>query len=387
MSSSELVQIGRRSLERTLVPESEAQSAPVPRFGHLYVTHRCHHACEHCYESEASHPRAGELSFAEIEVVLDEMAALGVLVLTLSGGEPFLRKDLMAIVAAARARRFAVKLYTAGTHIDDDRARRLAELRVSEVQVSLHAATPSLHDDFTRRPGSHARAMRGLRLLREHQVPAFVKTSAMTFNQGELDALADLAAELGAGFILGDSVVPRVDGDRSPHRFLLSEEELAAQILAQPRLRDALDARGATAVCTGEGVWSADSALCGAARNVVTVDAQGRLLACSSFPESAGSVREAPLGELWRRSPGLRRVRATRFSDMKHCSTCEDRGGCNPCMAYALVEHGDRLACSSTARHVARATRRAARLHAQDPARTATRAAHGRTDPRPLVLA
>ena len=65
----------------------------------------------HCY---LDHDDLGEMTYDEIEGLLTQMAAAGVFFLTLSGGEPMLRKDLFAIIRRARELSFNVKLKTNG---------------------------------------------------------------------------------------------------------------------------------------------------------------------------------------------------------------------------------------------------------------------------------
>ena len=91
-----------------------------PMFAHLYVENRCHLKCQHCYETEDTFPHEKEhaLSLSDYARIFDELAGLGVLVVTLSGGEVFLRRDFLDIVELARKKRFAVRIYTSGTLID-----------------------------------------------------------------------------------------------------------------------------------------------------------------------------------------------------------------------------------------------------------------------------
>src|SRR4030095_7190721 len=67
----------------------------------IEISDRCNEVCVHCYQIQG---RKGEMSTEEIKTVLDELADMGVLFLTLSGGEPTLRKDFLDIVRHARER-------------------------------------------------------------------------------------------------------------------------------------------------------------------------------------------------------------------------------------------------------------------------------------------
>ena len=75
---------------------------------------------------------------------------MGVLWLTFSGGEVFLRRDFLDIVALARKKRFSVTVYSSGTLINEKKADRLAELKVSRIELSIYSHDPALHDEFTK---------------------------------------------------------------------------------------------------------------------------------------------------------------------------------------------------------------------------------------------
>src|SRR4051812_18041582 len=91
----------------------------IPHSAMVELTWRCNLRCTHCYLPEGQRRKsareADELSTEELIRVFDEMAALGVLYLTLSGGEVFMRRDFLLLAAHARKRAFDVRVFTTGT--------------------------------------------------------------------------------------------------------------------------------------------------------------------------------------------------------------------------------------------------------------------------------
>ena len=81
---------------------TKAIALGIPLGVHLDLTYRCNERCVHCY---LDHDDQGEMTFDEVSGLLGQMAEAGVFLLTLSGGEPLLRKDLFAIFEP-RARAF-----------------------------------------------------------------------------------------------------------------------------------------------------------------------------------------------------------------------------------------------------------------------------------------
>ena len=118
----------------------------IPISVQLDLTYRCNERCVHCYLDHDDH---GEMNTAEIKHLLDEMAEAGVLFLTLSGGEIFLRKDFFEILEYARALTFAVRLKTNAILVREREAERLRELGVENIQISIYSHRPEVHDAIT----------------------------------------------------------------------------------------------------------------------------------------------------------------------------------------------------------------------------------------------
>lgn len=325
-----------------------------PLFAHIYVENRCHLRCAHCYESEESHPGHHHLDIDDYADVFDQLAALGVFVLTFSGGEPFLRRDFLDIVELARKKRFAVRIYTSGTLITPEKADRIRDLKVQEVHISVYSHDAEVHDGFTGIPNSHKKSIAALKMLEERGVHTVLKANIMTFNVDHLDELIDLAKSLGADYQLDPSVKPKMNGDRSPLRFAVPPEELRDKVLWRPDLQSVLSMEQAEGMCDGENPRKGkDGGMCAAAKGLITVNADGTISPCAMFPTNGGSFRDQRIEDIWFRSSLFEAVRRQRFDDMKECPDCEVRATCAPCMAYALVEHGDQTACNTSSRQYA----------------------------------
>src|SRR3981081_2528392 len=115
----------------------------IPISVHLDITYRCNERCVHCYLDHEDH---GEMTTAEIKDILNQLSDAGVFFLTLSGGEVLMRRDFFEIVEHARRLLFNVKLKTNGVMIRESEARRLRELGVEQVQISVYSHRPEVHD-------------------------------------------------------------------------------------------------------------------------------------------------------------------------------------------------------------------------------------------------
>jgi MoaA/NifB/PqqE/SkfB family radical SAM enzyme len=313
-----------------------ASRAHIPLSVLFEVTHRCNLGCEHCYLTEGPvgrpRPRGEELSLDEIRILFDDLAAAGTLFVTLSGGEVFMRRDFLSIVALARARAFSVTVFTTGTLLTPETAAELADLHPLSVEVSVYSARPEVHDRVTRIPGSHARSLRALRLLRLRGVVILIKTPLMAINASELDALVALAGDLGAGWGIDPILTPRRDGDPTPVSLAPSEAQLRA-FLSDPVLARELAQPVKCVPQSGEEI-------CGTGRRTCLISPYGDVFPCGVHPIPAGNLRQQRFHEIWTGSPLLKELRTHTVADL--------RGGARAipgfrCSALALMEDGDFL--------------------------------------------
>lgn len=100
----------------------------------LKVNSRCNLNCNYCYET-GMHGK--ELSIDEICLLMDDLKALGIKSIKLSGGEPLIRKDLEQIIEKARTDQFSVQLATNGTLLTEERLVSLEQSGLTEIYVSL----------------------------------------------------------------------------------------------------------------------------------------------------------------------------------------------------------------------------------------------------------
>jgi MoaA/NifB/PqqE/SkfB family radical SAM enzyme len=300
------------------------------------VTHRCNLGCAHCYLTEGPvgrpRPTREELSLEETRRVLDQLAEAGTFFLTLSGGEVFMRRDFLEIVAHARSRSFSVTVFTTGTLLGPETATRLADLEPLSVEVSIYSARPEVHDAVTRIPGSHQRSLRALRLLKERGVIILIKSPLMSLNSGEYRGIVTLAEELGAGWGFDPLLIPRRDGDPEPVRLGLHRQELR-EFLADPVLSRELSQPVRCLPQKGEEI-------CGTGRRTCLISPYGDVFPCGVHPIPAGNLRERSFHEIWTGSPLLQDLRAKTVDDLRNGAKAIPGFRCS---ALALIEHGDFL--------------------------------------------
>lgn len=176
----------------------------VPRLD-IELSPSCDHACAHCYnvwnaspgDPQAGYDLRGQLATAAFRrLITKAVTQSGATHLTLTGGEPLLRKDALELVAHCVSLAPSVSIITNGSHVPPATARRLGELKVGQVQLTLLAGDRERHD---RLKGAVCfdDTVRAALDLREAGVPVVCCFVAMAENRGELRRVLELCAVLG----------------------------------------------------------------------------------------------------------------------------------------------------------------------------------------------
>ncbi len=310
----------------------------------IEVADRCNEACVHCYQA---HGEKGELTTEEWKRILDELADMGVFLLTISGGEATLRKDLFELIEHARARSFAVNLYTNGITITREVAARLAALGVMEVQISLYSHEPAVHDGVTQVPGSFERSVAAARHLRDHGVGVVLKSPLMSMNADAVDEYVDFVQGLGVDYQLDPGFVePRENGDATPEQYRMDDAHFVS-VQRHPRLAGSSLARESF-------TRPLDKSVCGACSGGVHIEANGEMRPCTMLQVPVGHAVRDGVREAWEHDPAATDIRATTWADLPGCRDCDLRHACTRCFATARVEAANALLPYRTACRAAR---------------------------------
>jgi MoaA/NifB/PqqE/SkfB family radical SAM enzyme len=126
----------------TLAKAALFQNAPV--YVQFYITARCNLTCEQCNIIYANSD-VRECTIDEVERIADNFAKMGVAIVLLTGGEPFLRKDLPEIIYAFESRGVHVRMQTNG-FASEEQIARAVEAGGKDISISLDSLQPATQD-------------------------------------------------------------------------------------------------------------------------------------------------------------------------------------------------------------------------------------------------
>jgi PqqA peptide cyclase len=337
------------------------------------LTYRCPLSCAYCSNPLELGLRAAELATEDWARVFAEAAALGVLQVNLTGGEPLVRGDLELLVAAARKSDLYINLITSGIPADPDRLVRLAAAGLDSLQLSVQDTDPhgaawiAGRDDLQTKMETAA-ATRALGL------PLTLNVVLHRGNIARVAELVALAERLGAARLelantqyLGWALANREA--LLPSRAAVDEARAVA-LAARDRLRGKME------ILFVRPDYYADrprACMDGWARRYLVVRPDGIALPCHQALEIAAlsssweNVRARSLADIWTDGAGFRAFRGEAWMP-EPCRTCDERtvdfGGCR-CQAFALLGAAAATdpACALAPRHDLIVE---ARAHAED---------------------
>lgn len=290
----------------------KARLLKIPFNVHFDLTYRCHLSCVHCYLPEEWRRGEGpgpELDTGQVKSVLDQLAAAGTFWLTFSGGEVFLRPDLIDLVEYARRLNFSVALKTSATlGPNDAQIEALAEAGLDSLQVSLYSLDPAVHDRVTGLPGSWVRMMRTIEKSRARGLRLVFSSVIFSFTFDQIDGINQYTLKNDIYLRMDGALTPRWDGKPFPPGLEIGPErnrELHSLIGTEVRQwRESF-----TVAVSPE--LSAALAGCEAGKTICYLTPQGDLWPCIDIPCNCGKVIGGDsLIKVWRDSPKLNSIRA-----------------------------------------------------------------------------
>ncbi len=308
------------------------------------LTHRCPLRCPYCSNPLALDDPADELDLATWTRVFDQAAALGVLQLHLSGGEPAARRDLEQLTAAAARAGLYTNLITSGLGLTPARVTALRDAGLDHVQLSLQDAAADSADRIAGRQGAHARKLRVAEAIAACGLPLTVNVVLHRANIARLQACVALAVALGAARI--ELAHAQYHGWALHNRDALMPDaaQVAAAQDAVAAARDRFGDRIAIdAIVPDYHARRPKPCLGGWGRRSLNVTPSGQVLPCHAAQTIPGlqfwSVRAHSLAEIWESSPAFDAFRGTGWM-REPCASCpqrgQDFGGCR-CQALALT--------------------------------------------------
>jgi pyrroloquinoline quinone biosynthesis protein E len=276
--------------------------------------------------------------------VIREAAALGVLQIGFSGGEPLARRDLEELICIARKANLYTNLITSGIGLDGNRVRTLRSAGLDSIQLSFQSDESSLADEIAGAPAQQRKLDAAAR-IRDAGIPLSLNFVIHRRNIDRLPRMIELAESLGAQRIelanvqfYGWAFLNRAALLPTREQVIRAREIAAA---AKARLAGAIDI---FYVLPDYYETRPKPCLNGWGQRYLTVNPVGDVLPCPTASSAIPylrfeNVRTSNLEWIWQESESFNRFRGTEWMP-EPCRSCPqkeiDFGGCR-CQAALLT--------------------------------------------------
>jgi PqqA peptide cyclase len=308
------------------------------------LTHRCPLQCPYCSNPVELDRKSGELDTQTWSRVFSEAAALGVLQVHLSGGEPTARPDLAEIVAHCRKENLYTNLITSGVLLNEKSLQTLYDAGLDHVQLSFQDVEAVNADRIGGYKGGHSKKLKLAERVVALGLPLTVNAVIHRQNIDSTEKFVEFAVKLGArrieiahtqyyGWALAnrDALMPTHSQALDAVKLLEDLRRRYDGIIVIDAVVPDYYARFPKACVGGWG------------RRVINVTPAGKVLPCHAAETIPGlifdNVKDKSLKDIWLTSQAFNAYRGTAWMP-EPCQSCErketDWGGCR-CQAMAMT--------------------------------------------------
>lgn len=317
---------------------------------YLYLSGRCNLRCRHCWVAPHD-PEDGDEESADLSVLMKTIEAakeLGLAAVKLTGGEPFLRKDIVELMTFLCRQGLIIDIESNGTMIDSSTAKVIKECEVRQVSISLDGVQADHHDRLRGMKGCHEKTVAALHYLRAEKVNTQVIMSLYGENSGEIEAMAALCDDMDVPSLKINPVMPTGRGEMVFRR--RENVDIEELIRIDRWIEEELGRKYKTDIyfCMPIALKSLQAVTTNPLYechilNVLGVLADGTISICGiGHTEKAlnmGNIAQDDLTEIWRCHPLLQKLRGDTPSRLSGiCGRCIFKfrclGSCRAC-AYA----------------------------------------------------
>ena len=279
----------------------------------LELTGKCNLNCFHCYA--IGKRKLPDMSTERILKLIDEMLLENTLMVSLTGGEIFNRKDFIKIYTYLREKGFIVSMISNATMMTDEVLEVLKKYPPYHMKISLYGSTPEVHDKVTRVPGSFEKTISSMKKLRDAGINCFFGVTVFKETTSDMENIKNLADSMKVLVRFGTSLMPTLEKDHSPLIHQASRDiikkakslnKTANKYLIQYRIRVNKVEPGSIYPCNvGECNY--------------TISSDGSLLLCITDLNKEISILKEPLRSALEK---LKKARLDRLKIPMDCKSC-----------------------------------------------------------------
>ena len=342
-------------------PGPAADGTPALRLVAWETTRRCNLSCLHCRAGAEDEDYPDELTTAEGEAFLRDLATMGQCIVIMTGGEPLLRPDIMHLARYGHELGMRMVMAVNGTLLTPEIAHQLKQAGIQRLSISIDGPDAPSHDQFRGQKGAYEGALAGMKAATAEGLEFQVNTTVTRGNLPQIEQIQETVVELGAvahhifllvptgrGRALTGEIISAQEYEDVLHWFCDKRGQVPLELKATcaPHYYRIIRQRAKE---TGEKLTFETHGLdavtkgCLGGQGFAFVSHVGSVQPCGYLELSAGNIREKPFSAIWREAQLFKELRDPDLLKGK-CGLCEYRRVCGGCRARAYEVSGDHLA-------------------------------------------
>jgi radical SAM protein with 4Fe4S-binding SPASM domain len=296
-----------------------------------------------------------ELNTKESLDVLDQLIKRNVKVLSISGGDPLLRKDLVKLVGHAVKGGMRVRIQTNGQLVNDKILDDLKKAGCDEIGIGLDSCSSKYHDWLRNKPGVFKKTIDAIKKIKANEFRVHVEFTMNPKNKDELHDVLELCKSLDVDTFFSRAVIPV--GRGTDENLMISREKYSGQLT---NLSKEKYLHSGIKIASEDPLWIlADEPLfnkvslenpcirngeyisgCLAGINMFYIKPSGKVYPCSFINVELGDLRTQKLNEILKNTD--KKIPFTNRDNLKgKCAKCDMKFLCGGCRARAFFKYGD----------------------------------------------
>lgn len=309
---------------------------------HIDITPKCNFRCIHCYHPFDSYDNT-ELTYEEIKELFQLLDELGVFRITISGGEPFLRKDLFKILEVGKKYHFIFEIFTNGYLLSDDDIKRLSQMNVSKLSFSYYGGEAE-YKHITKKDG-YNHLMSIVESCINYDVDYELKLILMKCNYNHLPEFIKLTQDLGIRQAAELNITPRLDSTTDNLSEKLDFDDYIKLFTENKDFFKFL--------MNAPSIAATDKIQCSAGRYGLYCDYKGDIYPCVSYRQLLGDYTQ--LKDIWngkqlKEIVNRKNLDFSSFKKYSYCDYCYEI-----CPGLSVIEGKDELDCNNSGCTIAKA--------------------------------
>ena len=328
------------------------------------VTQKCNLNCIHCRADASPLKIEGKLIDGDnVLRLIDELKELNCPILSLTGGEPLLRHDIVGIVKYATSRGIKTRIQSNGLLLTEPLASQLKEAGLFSYGIGLDGSNPKINDKIRNYPGALKGAIKSIKILKKIGVKIHVEFTVTRINIDDVNNTLNMLEKLGVDTFLARATLFSGRARQDNNEFLLSSIDYKKFMMNLAKEKERRKMK-IILNCQDPLYHLADNTIveklktfgdiydgkiisgCTAGLNMIHIRSNGEIGVCTFLSDiTLGNFYEKKLTEIWKNrfnNPQIKRLASRNYEGT--CKNCRDRFICGGCRARALSIKGDLFA-------------------------------------------